>query len=230
MLLAKMIAIDGPAASGKSTIAQGLAEQLGYLFFDTGVMYRAATLAAMRRLHSVADEAAVTALTGKVTIDVQPPTPGSGRMYTVLVDGQDVTDEIRGRDVEANVSQVAAYAGVRQLLTSQQRRVGLRGQVVMVGRDIGTVVLPEAECKIFLVASVEERAKRRYAEQVSKGAVVEYADVLRALQQRDATDSGREVAPLRAAADAVLLNTDGLSIEQVLAQALILVSGGCGAE
>ena len=140
-----IIAIDGPAASGKSTLAKRLAEYLQYLYFDTGVMYRAITWAVLQRGISPADEAEVTALAETVTIDVQSATVDDGRDFDVLVEGQDITWDIRQANVEANVSQVSAYPGVRKALSTQQRRVGLRGRVVMVGRDIGTVVLPEAQ-------------------------------------------------------------------------------------
>ncbi len=169
MRIPKIIAIDGPAASGKSTIAQKLAEHLGYLYFDTGVMYRAATLAALRKFGSVENEQAVTELTQMLQIDVNPPGEKDGRMYDVLLNGEDITWGIRTAEVDQNVSQVAAYRGVREALSDQQRRIGQRGSVVMVGRDIGTVVLPEAELKIFLDASVDERARRRYEEMQCRG-------------------------------------------------------------
>jgi CMP/dCMP kinase len=216
MCIPNIIAIDGPAASGKSTIGQKLAEELGYLYFDTGVMYRAATLAALLKLHSVQDEQAVTELVGVIDIDVRPPGQDDGRMYDVFLDQVDVTWGIRTAEVEANVSQVSAYPGVRAALTAQQRAVGLRGSVVMVGRDIGTVVLPEAELKIYLVASVEERARRRLVEVCERGDIACYEEILAAMKRRDAIDSGRVIAPLRPAEDAVILNTDGLSIQEVV--------------
>ncbi len=216
MCIPKIIAIDGPAASGKSTVALRLAAELGYLYFDTGVMYRAATLAALRRLHSVEDEAAVTALAREIDIDVQPPSVADGRMYDVLLDGEDVTWAIRTPEVEANVSQVSAYPGVRQALTEQQRAIGRRGAVVMVGRDIGTVVFPEADLKIYLDATVEERARRRYHEICARGDQACYEDILAAMKRRDTIDSTRAVAPLRPAQDAVIVNTDGMSIEDVV--------------
>lgn len=210
------IAIDGPAASGKSTIAEKLARELGYLFFDTGVMYRAVTLAALRRLGEVEDEAAVSQLAEEVDIDITPPSKEDGRKYDVLLDGEDVTWEIRSREVEANVSQVSAYPGVRKAMTDQQRRIGLRGRCVMVGRDIGTVVLPEADLKIYLVASPEERARRRHQENLQRGLASDYPAILQAMIRRDQIDSTREVAPLKPAADAHIIDTDGLSIEEVL--------------
>ena len=216
MKLPKTIAIDGPAASGKSTLAEKLADNLGYLLFDTGVMYRAVTLAALRTLQTVDNEAEVTRLAEKVQIDVQPPTRQDGRKYDVLLNGEDVTWQIRKPEVDANVSHVSAYPGVRLAMTAQQRRIGQRGGVVMVGRDIGTVVLPEAELKIYLDASVEERARRRFEEIQMRGENQTYHEILASMRHRDQIDSTRKVAPLRPAIDAVIINSDGLNIEQVL--------------
>jgi CMP/dCMP kinase len=216
MSIPKIIAIDGPAASGKSTIAEKLAADLGYLYFDTGVMYRAVTFAALRKMNSVQDEALVTVIAEGVQIDVLPPGAADGRLYDVLLDGEDVTWVIRQPEVDRNVSQVSAYAGVRKAMTEQQRRIGQRGKVVMVGRDIGTVVLPEAELKIFLDASVEERARRRFEEVTRRGQDEKYEDILEAMKRRDKMDSNRVIAPLRPAADAVIVNTDRLDVCQVL--------------
>lgn len=224
MVLPTIIAIDGPAASGKSTIAQKLAEQLGYLYFDTGVMYRAATLAALRRLGGVQDEQAVTGLVDSIKIDVRQPSQQDGRLVDVLVDEEDVSWAIRQPEVEANVSVVAAYAGVRKALTMQQRAVGQRGRVVMVGRDIGTVVLPEADLKIYLDASVEERARRRHEESQQRGGSTSYDEILASMRRRDQIDSTRAVAPLRPAEDAVMINTDGLDVCAVLEKVAALIS------
>ncbi len=223
MPLPQIIAIDGPAASGKSTVAEVMARELGYLFFDTGVMYRAVTLAAIDKLHSVDDEALVSELAHAIEIDVRPSSVTDGRTCDVLVDGRDVTWDIRKPEVEANVSQVSAYPEVRKAMTLQQRKIGQRGKVVMVGRDIGTVVLPEAELKIFLDASVEERARRRYEENSQRGDRLNYEDILAAMRRRDKIDSTRAIAPLKAAEDAVWVETDGLTIEQVLLKVLGLV-------
>ncbi len=216
MTRANIIAIDGPAASGKSTVAERLAKELGYLFFDTGIMYRAVTLAALEHLQAVDNEAQVTKLAEAVQIDVNPASMQDGRQCDVLLDGRDVTWMIRSARVDANVSQVSAYPGVRQAMTVQQRRIGKRGSVVMVGRDIGTVVLPEADLKVYLDASVEERARRRYVENQQRGRGGNYEDILASMKRRDAIDSSRAVAPLKPADDAVILNTDGLSIEEVI--------------
>lgn len=218
MPLPLIIAIDGPAASGKTTIGIHLADELGYLFFDTGVMYRAATWAALERHVPIEDEAAVTRLTEALKIEVTPPSQADGRNSDLLVDGVDATWAIRSPEVEASVSAVSAYPGVRTALTLQQRQIGLRGKVVMVGRDVGTVVLPEAELKIFLDASVEERARRRWEENHRRGKRGSLEGILKAMRRRDRIDSTRKVAPLTPAKDAVVLNSDGLSIEEVVAQ------------
>ncbi|MDI7275339.1 MAG: (d)CMP kinase [Anaerolineae bacterium] len=210
------IAIDGPAASGKSTIGQRLAERLGYLYFDTGVMYRAVTWVSLERGIPISDEARVTRLARELHIDVTRPTVADGRQYTVLVDGRDVTWEIRRPEVDANVSPVSAYPGVRRALTEQQRRIGAAGQVVMVGRDIGTVVMPDADLKVYLDAVVGERARRRYCEMLARGERPEYETVLQAMRRRDMIDTTRAAAPLRPAPDAVIVDTTCLSIEEVL--------------
>jgi len=225
MRIAKTIAIDGPAASGKSTLGQKLAQALGYLYFDTGVMYRAVTWLALKQGVDIDDEAAITALAEQTQIDVRPPSIQDGRAYDVIVDGQDITWNIRHPEVDASVSPVSAYAGVRKALSAQQRRIGERGNVVMVGRDIGTVVLPDAELKIYLDASVCERAHRRYREQRQRGEPADYDHILHAMRKRDQIDSNRVVAPLRPAVDAHILCSDGLDANQVLDLAKALVFG-----
>jgi len=223
MPIPQTIAVDGPAASGKSTIAELLAQSLGYLYFDTGVMYRAVTLAALRQLERVTDERAVTHLAETVHIDVREASQDDGRKSDVLLDGVDITWEIRAPEVDANVSVVSAYPGVRVAMTEQQRRIGKRGKVVMVGRDIGTVVLPDADLKVYMDASVEERARRRYDEVRQRGEAADYEAILTSMRRRDEIDSTRKVAPLRPAEDAVIVSTDGLSIEQVLEKIQALV-------
>jgi cytidylate kinase len=224
-LTPNIIAIDGPAASGKSTIGKRLADEFGYLFFDTGVMYRAVTWIALQRGADVRDEAAVTRLAEETPIDVAPASRSDGRACDVLVAGQDITWETRRPEVDANVSAVSAYAGVRREMSQQQRRIGQRGRVVMVGRDIGTVVLPEADLKIYLDASAEERARRRFEEIRARGEEADYEEILSKVRERDRIDSTRAVAPLRPAEDAVILDTDRLSADEVFARVRELCNG-----
>jgi cytidylate kinase len=218
-----IIAIDGPAASGKSTIGSRLARALGYLFFDTGVMYRAITWLVLERGIDLHDEAAVTALAEEAQIDVAPASRPDGRACDVLVNGQDITWETRTRRVDENVSLVSTYPGVRRALSQQQRRIGQRGRIVMVGRDIGTVVLPEADLKIYLDATAEERARRRYDEILARGGTPEYESILKRVRERDRIDSTRDVAPLKAAEDAVVLDSDQLDEDEVFERVLALV-------
>jgi CMP/dCMP kinase len=218
----KIIAIDGPAASGKSTLGFRLAESLSYLYFDTGLMYRAVTWLALHRGIDIKDEARVARLAEDVPIEVSAPSLEDGRPCDIVVDGQDITWDIRKPEVDANVSAVSAYPGVRKALTLQQRRIGLRGRVVMVGRDIGTVVLPDADLKIYLDASAEERARRRYNEMLQRGETADFDEILSKVNERDRVDSTRDIAPLKPADDAVLLDSDKLDADQVFQKALTL--------
>ena len=217
-----IIALDGPAASGKSTLGRTLADSLGYLFFDTGVMYRAITWIALQHDMNLRDETSITELAQKAQIDIRPPSKADGRACDVVIADKDVTWDIRDGEVDANVSIVSAYAGVRQALSEQQRRIGLRGKVVMVGRDIGTVVLPEADLKVYLDASAEERAKRRFNEIIARGEKADYDEILRKVIERDHIDSTRAVAPLRPADDAVIIDSDKMNAEQVVARVMEL--------
>jgi cytidylate kinase len=219
----RVIAIDGTSASGKSTLAQRLASRIGYFYFDTGVMYRAVTLAGIQAGIPASDEDRITKMASEISIDVRPPSKQDGRQYDVIVDGEDVTWEIRSEEVDANVSEVSAYSGVRQAMTERQREIGRRGNVIMVGRDIGTVVLPEADLKLYLDASVEARARRRYEERQARGEDVDYEEILDSMRTRDRIDSSRDVAPLRPADDAVTINTSNRSIEETLVLALKLI-------
>ena len=218
MPVPNIIAIDGPAASGKTTLGRRLADSLGYLFFDTGVMYRAVTWIVLQHGLKVQDETAVTHLAETVQIDVRPPSKEDGRACDVLAGGVDITWETRTPEVEANVSPVSAYRGVRQALAAQQRRIGLRGRVVMVGRDIGTVVLPEADLKIYLDASDQERARRRYLEIINRGGKADYEQILAGVRMRDKIDSTRAFSPLRPAGDAIILDSDKLNADEVYAK------------
>ena len=217
-----IIAIDGPAASGKSTLGLKLANALGYLFFDTGVMYRAVTWLALKLDIDPRDERRVTDLAEQTQIEIAPASKADGRVCDVLIAGEDITWETRLPEVDANVSIVSAYPGVRAALSRQQRRIGQRGKVVMVGRDIGTVVLPEANLKIYLDASAEERAKRRYEEIIARGGRADYNAILAMVIERDHIDSTRDIAPLKAADDAVAIDSDQLNAEQVYEQVLAL--------
>jgi cytidylate kinase len=221
-----IIAIDGPVASGKSSIGRRLAEHLGYLFFDTGLMYRAVTYLALRDRVPLDDAEAVALYTLRAHVDVLPPTVNDGRDCTVLAEGdEDITWELRSKEVEDNVSRVAAIPQVRRLLTSRMRQVGLRGQVVMVGRDVGSAIVPEADCKIFLTASTEARARRRFEETQARGEARSYADILANLRERDRIDSTRALAPLHHAPDAHLLDTTDLDIPGVVAAIERLMAG-----
>ena len=220
------IAIDGPAASGKSTIGSLLAERLGYVYLDTGVMYRAVTWAALEAGVAIEDEAGVTALAERLSIEILRPTVDDGRQYTILADGQDVTWEIRRPKVDRGVSPVSAYSGVRAALTAQQRRMGERGEIVMVGRDIGTVVLPDADLKVYLDATLEQRAGRRYREVLARGESADYCEVLASVRRRDEIDSGRALAPLHPAEDAEVVDTTLMTVEEVMEQVIGLVERG----
>jgi len=217
-----IIALDGPAASGKSTLGRTLADSLGYLFFYTGLMYRPITWIALQRDINLRDEAVITELAQKAQIDIRPPSKADGRACDVVIGDKDVTWDMRDGEVDANVSVVSAYAGVRQALSEQQRRIGMRGRIVMVGRDIGTVVLPEADLKIYLDASAEERAKRRFDEIIARGEKADYDEILRKVIERDHIDSTRAVAPLRPADDAIIIDSDKMNAEQVLARVMEL--------
>ena len=218
------IAIDGPAASGKSTLGEALAKFLSYLYFDTGVMYRAVTLAALQRGIDVQDEAAVTRLAQALSIEVTSAQAADTRQYTVLLDDVDVTWQIRQPQVDANVSVPSKYPGVRAEMVRQQRRIAANGNVVMVGRDIGTVVLPKADLKIYLVASVEERARRRYMEELSRGLTSDYESVLADLHHRDHLDSTRRTSPLKPADDAIIIDSTNRTVADIAREILTWVA------
>jgi len=214
------IAIDGPAGSGKSTVAKLVADALGILYLDTGAMYRAITLKALRAGIVLTQEEALTNLAAQTVLEFKQTADGG---YHLFMDGEDVSDQIRSDQVTKKVSIVAAVAGVRAVLVKQQQIIGHLGGVVMDGRDIGTVVLPQADLKIFLIASLEERAQRRWLELQAKGAAVTKHEIQEDLKQRDAFDSGRPVAPMRPAADSVTIDSSRLSIQEVVARILSLV-------
>lgn len=213
-----VVAIDGPAGAGKSTIAKLVAEKLGYAYIDTGAMYRSVALKFLQTGKDF-DEDFISELARTMVIEFKP----EASVNRVFVDGQEVTDAIRSAEVTANVSRVAAIGAVREAMVAQQRRMGESGGVLMDGRDIGTVVFPNAQLKIFLTATVEERAMRRYKELIAKGQQVDLAQLKEDIASRDKQDSERAISPLRQAEDALLLDTSDMNIEQVTAKILQLV-------
>ncbi len=205
------IAIDGPAAAGKSTVAKKIAKDLGYTYIDTGAMYRALTLKALQNGISLEDEKALTKLLNEMTIELKPVNEGQ----QVLVNGEDVTAIIRSNEVTKHVSTVSKHPNVREEMVKRQKQLAGNGGVVMDGRDIGTHVLPNAELKIFLKASVEERSKRRYEENLRKGFTSDLTQLKKEIEERDKLDSTRATAPLKKAPDAVEIDTTSLTIEEV---------------
>ena len=218
-----IVAIDGPAASGKSTLGHLLARRLGYVYFDTGVMYRAVSLAALLHGVSIDDPISLTELAERVRIDVVEPTVDDGRFNTVLLDERDVTWEIRTPAVEAIVSPVSAVPGVRRALTEQQRRIGRRGRVIMIGRDIGTVVFPDADLKLFIDASPEVRARRRHLELRQRGEDATFEHVLDEMRRRDERDRNKPISPLVVASDAVVLDTTSLDVSDAVEKAAAVI-------
>ena len=214
-----VVAIDGPAGAGKSTIAKKVAETLGFAYIDTGAMYRAVTWKLLQTGKEFSPELAAE-LAEKIEIRFRPESDRN-RVY---VDGQEVTDDIRTQEVSRLVSRVAAVPAVREAMVAQQRLMGAESGVVMDGRDIGTVVFPAAQCKIFLTASVEERARRRGLELEAKGQQVDYKALQADIASRDKQDSEREVSPLRQAEDAVYLDTSDMDIKQVTEEIIRLVN------
>lgn len=202
-----IIAIDGPAASGKSTTARAVAERLGFTYIDSGAMYRAAALSAMRRGVSLDDADALRRVAEEATIELRDRGRGN-----VFLDGEDVTAAIRSREVSDAASVMSTVPGVRRALVSRQRRLGEREDCVMEGRDIGTVVFPDADLKVFLTAGVEERARRRFAESGGEGATIE--EIEREIAGRDRRDETREDSPLVKAPDAVVVDTTSMTIEE----------------
>lgn len=213
-----VVAIDGPAGAGKSTIAKLAAEKLGYAYIDTGAMYRSVAWKFLQTGKAF-DEDFISGLSKTMLIDFKP----EAKINRVFVDGTEVNDAIRTPEVTAIVSRVAAIGAVREAMVDQQRRMGEAGGVLMDGRDIGTVVFPNAQLKIFLTASVEERARRRYAEMVAKGQQVDLQQLQADIAERDKQDSERAISPLRQAEDALLLDTSDMGISEVTDRILQLV-------
>jgi len=212
------IAIDGPAGAGKSTVAQLTAKHLGYTYIDTGAMYRALTLAALQGGVTLTDEEELASLLEQITIGLKQQATGQ----KVFLNNRDVTKEIRHPDVTRQVSLVAKHPKVREKMMVLQRKMAGQESVVMDGRDIGTFVLPNADVKIFLTASIEERAMRRYKELLDKGHVANLADLQTEIELRDKLDSERETAPLRCAEDATVLDSTGMTIDQVVSKIIEL--------
>ena len=213
-----VVAIDGPAGAGKSTIAKLAAEKLGYAYIDTGAMYRSVAWKFLQTGEAF-DEAFISKLSQEMVIEFKP----EASVNRVFVDGTEVTAAIRSAEVTANVSRVAAIGAVREAMVDQQRRMGEAGGVLMDGRDIGTVVFPNAEVKICLTATVEERAMRRYKELVAKGEQVVLEELQKDIAERDKQDMEREISPLRQAEDAIYLDTSDMTIDEVTAYILNLV-------
>ncbi|WP_209122572.1 (d)CMP kinase [Alkalihalobacillus sp. BA299] len=213
------IAIDGPAGAGKSTVAKMVAEQLAYLYIDTGAMYRALTYTALERSVDPADGEKLRELLDQISIVLKPTSAGT----LVYVNDVDVTEEIRSSGVTNTVSIVAGHEEVRLEMVKQQQKMAGNGGTVMDGRDIGTFVLPQAELKVFLTASVEERAKRRHEENIQKGFPSDFEKLKKEIARRDELDSNREFAPLQKAADAVVIDSTHMTIPEVVDNILHLV-------
>lgn len=205
------IAIDGPSGAGKSSLARAAAARFGFIYVDTGAIYRTVGLAAYRRGVDRRDESAVAAILPELDISMRYSAAGEQRMF---LNGEDVSTEIRSPEISICASDVAALPVVRAFLMELQRRMARENSVIMDGRDIGTVVLPHAQVKIFLTASAEERARRRYKELIEKGEKVEYEKVLAEMKERDYNDSNRAIAPLKAAPDAITVDTTELTLEE----------------
>lgn len=214
------IAIDGPAGAGKSTIAKIVAEKLGFTYIDTGAMYRAITYKALQQNVSLADEAALSELLRQSTITLKP----SERGQLVFLDGQDVSEVIRTNDVTASVSEVAAHADIREQMVAAQQQLAEAGGVVMDGRDIATHVLPQAELKVFMSATVEERARRRFVDNEKRGIPATIESLIEDIARRDKLDSEREVSPLVQADDAIYLDTTSLTIDEAAEEILRLAN------
>ncbi len=214
------IAIDGPASSGKSTIAKLIAEKFQLVYVDTGAMYRAVTFLALKNNVPVDEEEGLVQLLEQTEISFKRTESGQ----QVFVNEVDVTDSIRQNDVTNNVSMVSSFAKVREELVSRQQQIASHSGVIMDGRDIGTVVLPQADVKIFLVASVEERAERRYLENKEKGIASDFETLKQEIIARDTFDSNRTVSPLKQAADAIRLDTTSLSINEVVNECIKIIN------
>ena len=220
-----IVAIDGPAGAGKSTAARRTAERLGFLLVDTGALYRAVALAARERGIGWDDGAALGSLAAALELRFVAGPGGEPRLW---LDGVDRSEALRAPEISRGASDVSRHASVRAALLGLQRRLGAQGGVVLEGRDIGTVVFPDAEVKVFLTASAEERARRRVLDLAARGMPAEYEQTLREIRERDAQDSGRALAPLVAAEDALLLDTTEIDLDAVVERLVELVRGVAG--
>ena len=218
-----VIAIDGPAASGKTTVAVRLAERLGAVFLDTGLLYRAVTLLAQRLGLTARDEVRLSMLIDAGAVSIRPATVTDGRRLDVMLNGEDVTTLLRAPEIDAGVSAIAALPSVRSALLPIQRTFARDQRVIMVGRDIASVVFPDAGVKVYLDASHEERTRRRWLELATNAPILTQAEVEADLRRRDQIDSTRETAPLQVAADAVVVDTDDKSIQQVVDEVAAIV-------
>ncbi|WP_200889237.1 (d)CMP kinase [Jeotgalibacillus soli] len=219
------IALDGPAAAGKSTVAKILADRLGFVYIDTGAMYRTLTLKALKNNKNLENEEELTSLLLNTNIELKPGVNGQ----RVFLDGQEVTNDIRSTEVTNNVSLVSTHAAVRKEMVRRQQLLVKNGGVVMDGRDIGTHVIPDAELKVFMLASAEERAKRRYEENLSKGIHSDLEILQREIEERDHLDSSREASPLKKAEDAIELDTTSMNVELVVNSIIALIKERGGA-
>ncbi len=211
-----IVAIDGPAAAGKSTVAKKVAEIKGFTYIDTGAMYRAFTLYCLENNIDCQDEQACVNAIPHVKIELRPG-------HVVMLNGRDVSKEVRQTNVSGNVSYIASYKDIRLYLVKTQREMAEHESVIMDGRDIGTYVLPNADVKIFQIASVETRAVRRYEENLAKGIACTYEEIEHDVRKRDYIDSHRDFAPLKPAADAVLLDTSYMSVDEVVREVIHII-------
>lgn len=220
-----IIAIDGPAAVGKSTMGKLIARELGFLYIDTGAIYRAITWKVLKNNINVRDEDIISNLVSNICITIEKANSKSlNNYYLIFVDGEDVTEEIRNPRIDQNVSQIARIPKIRKQLINLQRKLAEKGNIVMEGRDIGSVILPQADIKFYFTASEEERIKRRYKELINKGYSMDYEEVKKQIIQRDKIDSKRKYAPLIKAKDAILIDSTEKSIREVKDKILIIIN------
>ncbi len=219
----KTIAVDGPAGSGKSTVSYAIARRLDYLFIDTGAFYRGLTLLALENNVDPHDSPSIVNLAHFTRLDMKPAHIDDGRQYTFLADDRDITHAINSPQVDAKVSIVAAHSDVRAAVLQTQRDLAVRGKIIMAGRDIGTVVLPNADLKLYIDASLDKRAERRYQQRLRNGEQADLALIREGLRRRDEIDSGRDTAPLLQAVDAILIDTTDLSLDEAIEAAYRII-------